>query len=104
MAETACPCCGRPLVAAPTPAELVTLPLGDSEREVLGYYVKEYPRPLVTQRVVDRLWQLDPNGGPAEPRNGISVRVHNINRVLKPLGWRIRQHGRAMRRLERLEA
>lgn len=101
---TTCPCCGG-LMHSPPPAEaLDTLLLGKSERELLGYYVESYPRPLHTERVVNRLWQLDANGGPGDPRNGISQRVFNINRALRPLGWQVTRHGKDARQLVRLDA
>lgn len=104
MVDTACPCCGSPMASPPPAAALDTLVLGRSERELLGYYVESYPRALDTERVVSRLWQLDPNGGPTNPRNGICQRVHKINRALRPIGWRLSQHGQDARQLVRLEA
>lgn len=94
-----CPCCGSPLAAPPQAAALDTLQLGRSERELLGYYIESYPKAISTDRIVDRLWQLDPNGGPSEPRNGINVRVFNINRALRPLGWHLRRVGHDARQL-----
>jgi hypothetical protein len=101
---TACPCCGSPMPSPPPADELKTLELGKTERELLGYYVESYPRALHTERVVSRLWQLDPNGGPGDPRNGINQRVFNINRALRPLGWRLTRHGQDARQLVRLDA
>lgn len=96
---SACPCCGAPMASPPPPEALDTLGLGRSERELLGYYVESYPRALHTERVVNRLWQMDPNGGPGDPRNGINVRVFNINRALRPLGWQLRRVGHDARQL-----
>ena len=92
------------MLSAPDASTLDTLPLADSERELLGYYVSHYPRPLPTERVIGQLWQLDPAGGPSAARSGISVRVHNINRALRPLGWHIKRHGHSSRQLVRLDA
>jgi hypothetical protein len=102
--EPTCPCCGRAMSVAPGAEALSSLPLGPSEREVLGYYVAQYPRSLPNVRIIGQLWQLDPNGGPTQPRNGLGVRVHHINRALRPLGWRIQPHGRDARQLVRLDA
>jgi hypothetical protein len=102
--KSSCPCCGAPMAAPPSAEALATLRLGRSERELLGYYVETYPRALHTERVVSRLWQLDPNGGPGDPRNGICQRVFRINRALKPLGWCVQRIGMEARQLTRLDA
>ena len=36
--------------------------------------------------LVDHLYALDPEGGPAGPESNIRVRVHTLRRKLKPLG------------------
>lgn len=104
MSFVRCPCCGADMPTPPDPKALDTLPLGGSERELLGYYVASYPRALPTQRIVSRLWQLDPNGGPGDPRNGVNQRVFSINKSLRKIGWQIIRYGADSRKLERLDA
>jgi len=100
---TSCPCCGAQMSEPPPKEALEAIELGASEREVLSYYLDSYPRPLSTDRVIDRLWQLDPNGGPAGARNGITQRVWQINQRLRPLGWAIEPMGKDARQLMRVE-
>jgi hypothetical protein len=97
-----CPCCGGDMPAVIPTTALSAIPMPDSERTILDLAIASYPRAVMTQTITNALWGLRADGGPMEPENGIGVRVHRLNKKIKPVGWRVRAVNNAFhgRRLE----
>jgi hypothetical protein len=75
-----CPCCG----ARSIPRGLVLPPI---KRRIFDAVQR---RPGIgAEALRDRIWAADPNGGP-EDRKVLHVHVHQLNRLLRPHGIRVR--------------
>jgi hypothetical protein len=87
---TLCPCCGQPIHAPRVPIEaLEAAPLQPQQRIILRRLVRVYPRWATRDQLFDELYGLDPNGGPEQVTNAISVRIHGIRKVIERYGWTI---------------
>lgn len=79
-----CPTCGALL--APE-AALAALPPG-----LVGLYSelrRAGARGITTRRLADRLWALDPNGGPDDAEKAVRARVARLNSILARHGLRV---------------
>lgn len=105
-----CPCCGgdMPAVIPTTALSAITMP--DSERAILDLAVAAYPRPVTATALANGVWGHRPDGGPLDTKNGLGVRVHHLNRRIRPLGWRIKAenlgfgYGRRLVKVESADA
>lgn len=84
MKPPACPTCGA--LQAPD-AVLAALPPG-----LIGLYA-ELRRAgaggITTRKLADRLWALDPNGGPDDAEKAVRARVARLNYMLARHGLRV---------------
>lgn len=85
------------------PDKLHYVPLPRLQRDVLAAVLKRYPAPVTTDMLVDQMYQLDPSGGPMNPKINLGVHTHHINKKIMPLGWRIEALGQGRRILTRIE-
>lgn len=84
MAE--CPCCGQTL-----PPDLPKgLKLRGRKLEVFNMVRRAGQYGITADRIFDRLYELDPNGGPDKGLKIISVFVCYLNKRLRPFGMRVR--------------
>lgn len=99
-----CPCCGGDMPAVVPTTALSAIPMPDSERAILDLAVAAYPRAVPTASIVNAIWGRRADGGPLDTDNGIGVRVHRLNKKLRPVGWSVRAVNRSYhgRRLEPL--
>jgi len=80
MAAALCPCCGQPIVPA-------GLALPPTKQRILDTVRR---RPGVTaEELREIVWADDPAGGP-EDRKVLYVHVHQLNRLIAPLGVAVR--------------
>jgi hypothetical protein len=91
MSPSTCPVCGQPLV----PAGLILTPL---KQRILDI-VRQRPG-ISAEELRTALWSHDPAGGP-EDRKVLHVHVHQLNRLLAPLGIVIRGSRSAGYRIRR---
>ncbi len=99
-----CPCCGAEM-HTPGLAALRHVSLPPNERRVLNELINVYPSHLSVRQLVDRVWALDPNGGPDTADNAISVYLHRMRPILLEFGWSIsrmpgRKSGVFLRKVE----
>jgi hypothetical protein len=80
-----CPACGEPFEADRLAAARDALT--PTQRRIFDA-VRAVPE-IQMDHIVDRVWGDDPNGGPMDARQNISVQIANANRRLKPIGLRI---------------
>lgn len=83
MPDQICKCCGQTL---PPPFE-IGLKLAPGPRRLLDaiYLAGEYG--ITTERLIDKSYCDDPNGGPEYARKTIHVRICKLNKQLRPRGW-----------------
>lgn len=72
----------------PTTA-LAAIPMPDSERAILDLAVKAYPRAVPSSALIVGIWGHRADGGALDTSNGIGVRVHRLNKKLRPVGWHV---------------
>lgn len=87
------PCC--PTCGARTAGEYDLEALGDlagpgTQGSILTALIEVYPERIVQERLIARIWQLDPNGGPLDPGNCIAVAVYHLRKKIAPYGWSIK--------------
>lgn len=88
MSGKTCPCCGQFLPNAYA-GVAEACGLSPQQTELFLAVASGGGNVVRLGTIVDLLWGHDPNGGPDDTRNGISVRVHNANKRLGPSGYRI---------------
>lgn len=87
---TICPTCGHSMNAGRAPIEALSgAPLGRLERLIVNVLVRAYPRAISRQIIVDYIYGDDPNGGPDNPDNIVSVLMVKLRRKLPQYGWTI---------------
>ena len=69
-----CKCCGHPL---PPPEHRACL--SPQQREIFDLVAKAGKRGITAKSVFDRLFQLDPNGGPDSGTRGVYTQIFHIN-------------------------
>jgi hypothetical protein len=97
-----CPCCGGELPSEIPASALSAIPMPESERAILDLAVAAYPKAITSTAIIQGIWGRRADGGALDTRNGIGVRVHRLNKRLRPLGWRVASTGGSWhgRRLE----
>jgi hypothetical protein len=88
-----CPCCGGEMPTIIPTTALSSIPMPESERTILALTVAAYPRAVPSAAIVQGIWGHRADGGALDTRNGIGVRVHRLNKRLKPVGWRVASAG-----------
>lgn len=88
MASDICPCCGQALPDAYAKVA-ETCGLSPQQTELFLTVAAGSGNTVHFERIINRLWGHDPNGGPDDPLSGIAVRVHNANKRLEASGYRI---------------
>lgn len=102
-----CPCCGREMAAPRSPVEALTdAALDPQERMILAALVRAYPRYLTKPALVDAFYADDPDGGPLDVGNVLSVRISSIRKIIARHGWTVSlaDTGRGAQGRWRLEA
>jgi len=94
---TTCPCCGSvkgtrlPIVDLNTN----TVAWGDKATkltpigaELMTLFVKAYPGMVTRSRLIERVWgDADP---PLTAESALNVHIHQLRKVLRPMGWGVR--------------
>jgi hypothetical protein len=57
------------------------------QRKVLDVLINTYPRPMSARQLAARVYADDPNGGPEDSENCVSVYLFRIRKAIKPMGW-----------------
>lgn len=87
---TACPCCGHDLGENVLPIErLRYLDLSANQRAMIDALVEVYPNGMHPQRVVDRMYADDPEGGPDRAYEAARYAAYDLRKKLEPYGWTI---------------
>lgn len=83
-----CPCCGNAIekFSLETLSEAALQP---QEKTIVDTLAKAYPRKVSRFALVDALYGADPNGGPERPDVVLQVRISNLRKKLRPLGWNV---------------
>lgn len=81
-----CPCCGAEM-HTPGIAALRYVRVTPFQRKVLDVLINTFPKALSARQIADRVYADDPNGGPENSENCISVRLYAIRKAIKHLGW-----------------
>lgn len=84
-----CPCCGAPMSDKIAIEALEFIPVPKMERELLEYLIRRHPRRVSIDQIIEHTYGADPNGGPTDAANVISVRLTNLRRRLATYGWTI---------------
>jgi hypothetical protein len=84
-----CPCCGGTMPSIVPTSALSAIPMPDSERAILDLAVAAYPLAVSSAAIINGIWGGRADGGAMDTTNGIGVRVHRLNKKLKPVGWRV---------------
>jgi hypothetical protein len=86
MTERKCACCGQAL------PESVDVPaLKGKSRKIFEFVRKAGKAGILSDRLVDLVYQDDPNGGPLSAVASVHVLICRVNRVyLKPAGYVIK--------------
>lgn len=89
MSDNICKCCGQTM---PLPFD-IELDLSKGMRELLDAVHTAGPYGISTDRLVAKLYDADPNGGPVDARKSVHVRVWQLNQKLRGCGWVIDGRG-----------
>lgn len=84
-----CPLCGSPMHAQQPLDSLREVSLGGTCGHLLKRAIEAYPGGVKRSQLFAEVWGADPGGGPENPANSISVSMNRVNKVIKPLGWRM---------------
>ena len=89
---TACPCCGQSVDKLDPKAIVAGLEVSDTERRILICLANHFGIWIRRERVADFIYLADPNGGPLDASNVVSVTISRIKRkkVLEPCGLELR--------------
>jgi hypothetical protein len=100
-----CPCCGGEMPTVIPTTALSSISMPESERVILDLTVAAYPRAVSSRALTTGIWGHRADGGALDIHNGIGVRVHRLNKRIKPFGWRVSAGGNAWRgrKLVRME-
>lgn len=85
MGDILCKCCGQTLPAI----EGVEIVLSAGLRNLVQTVRLAGPHGIDTNRLFDKLYDGDLDGGPLSGHKALHVRVHQVNKRLRPHGWRI---------------
>lgn len=81
-----CPCCGAEM-HTPGLAALRHVRVTPFQRKVLDVLINTFPKALSARQLANRVYADDPNGGPENSENCISVYLCRIRKAIQPLGW-----------------
>lgn len=87
-----CPCCGQPTPAQLDPIKaLAYIPMTNQERQLALVLAENLERYVSRALVIDALWGDDPDGGPNNIDNHISVLLWKLrrNKQLAAAGFRL---------------
>lgn len=84
-----CPCCGSDMALRPPVEALAYLSCGSVAKRAVEALLSIYPRTITKRQLADMVYASDPNGGPDDAENSLSVSLCIANRRLKMMGWRI---------------
>ena len=83
-----CPCCGQRMTE-PTPALLASKALPPVQSALVTALAKDFGSYVKTPVITQRIWGLDPSGGPEYPGINVSMAVRRTNKRLSEFGLRI---------------
>lgn len=72
------------------PAFSLDIPLSHGDREIVEQVGKAGKHGITTDRLFDRLYGQDPNGGPDSGLKAVHARICALNKHLRPRGWCVR--------------
>lgn len=88
-----CPCC-RGFIGEAAPVEyLQDAVVGGLQTKIIIELINRQTRPIRMDALIDRCFEDDPNGGPDDPANSITVAIHKLRKRISPLGWHIERTG-----------
>lgn len=88
-----CPCCGSDAKTL-SASSLEHVPMTASQREIVAMLAKRYPSGMSVDQIADRLYAMNPNGGPDTAHNVVHVQLHRLRKAIEPLGWTAKAKGR----------
>lgn len=90
-----CPCCGSAMsVVEVDPLAIANiLRFSRMQRKIFNLLVRDIGIALPTERVLDRMYDDDPDGGPIEANRSLLVITCRMRKKLKPFGLTIRSYG-----------
>lgn len=65
-----------------------------TQRKVLDAMIEIYPRTASAREIADRVYALDPSGGPESGENQMAVQMTKMRPKLRAIGWDIGAAGR----------
>ena len=65
-----------------------------TQRKVLDALIEIYPRTTSARDIADRVYALDPSGGPESGENQMAVQMTKMRPKLRAIGWDIGAAGR----------
>lgn len=86
MSEQVCKCCGQTL----PPIEGIEVVMSRGLKQIVEIVRRAGKHGIHTERLFNKIYGADPNGGPEGGIKTLHVRVSQANRVLRRHGWEIR--------------
>lgn len=88
-----CPCC-RGFIGEAAPLSFARdAVVGGLQLKIFDELSARKGRSLRMSELIDRCYADDPNGGPEDPANSITVTIFKLRKRLAPLGWEIERLG-----------
>lgn len=84
-----CPCCGQAIAAPPPDKVIEFMRMTKQQRAIAEAVLRAHPRRVPIDRIVDRVWGDDPDGGPEAPERIVHTVICKLNHRLQIYGWRI---------------
>lgn len=88
-AKYVCPCCTADMPTLPAAKYLLKLQLSPIEYSLVTLMVKNYPRKLGADELIQYVYGARRNGGPLHAAGSIKVFMFRLRKKLEPSGWGI---------------
>lgn len=89
VTDRVCKCCGQ---TRPLPFD-IGMEFSKRTRELIDAIYLAGAYGIQTDRLIDKIYGADPNGGPEDARKTIHVRICQVNKKLRQRGWHIHARG-----------
>jgi hypothetical protein len=88
-----CPCC-RGFIGEAAPVEFIKdAVVGGLQVKIMSKLIDAKSRPVRMEDLIESCFADDPDGGPDDPSNSITVAIHKLRKRLEPFGWHIEKQG-----------
>jgi hypothetical protein len=81
-----CPTCGQEIRSDID----LGIPLSAGNRQIVNEVYKAGENGIMSDRLFNKLYDDDPNGGPSSGMKTLHTRICLLNRKIEPIGWCIR--------------